>query len=268
MSEVSMSTLTGIDQVIAQIRAVQNRSRETETEAVKHAIELGYLFGRLKAQATGTWRRKLQQLRFHPRVVSRLMRAASTFATPEGTVPDALLERLPADPLKLEALCALALPEIERLIQERDCRMLDRSEVVALVRERQGKPSISNAEKKPPTKADLVRNSWATSVEAMLKKFDNVKDENERASLIQFLEESLDDLRQSLRGDDTEISQPEALEKEKAEEPDLEQVSDEGDDKDAENAVEVEPPQVQKTPRVASKQEPSAGRNRAKPQHA
>src|SRR5262249_1439424 len=114
MAEMTMTTSKTVSEIMARIKELRKLSRLNETETARLNIELGVLFLQLRSRAAGAWQAKLQGLGYSPRVVSRLTKAAKILAKPDGTVPEKLLTRLPGDPMKLETLCSLPLPDIER----------------------------------------------------------------------------------------------------------------------------------------------------------
>src|SRR5262245_36867763 len=105
-------------EIIGRIKELTKQVRRNAAELARFNIELGALFIRLKERSSGTWLKKLERIGYSQRVVSRVMKAAKVLAAPDGTVDAKLLERLPGDPIKLETICALPRPEIERLIKD------------------------------------------------------------------------------------------------------------------------------------------------------
>ncbi len=267
-------------EILERIKDLTQQARQSDAETARLNIQLGALFIQLKAKAPGTWLAKLKRMGYSPRVASRLMRAAKTLAAPDGTVSAKLLERLPGDPLKLETICALPLPDVERLITEHDCSLLDRQEVVALVRERQGKKPA--ADKKPLTPAEAIRQNWAQSVERLLQKLGKIEAKEEREALIKEVEESLADLMDSLHEAEDDGTDSENMEDgESADQEDEEAEPDPGEDATgSEGADELEAEEEEAEPVKAQegKQEPGkgektvvgrpAGRQRQKPQPA
>lgn len=271
-------------EIIEQIETLTRQSRRNESETARLNIELGALFVQLKSRAAGTWEAKLKRLGYSPRVARRLMKAATTLAAPDGTVSPQLLERLPGDPIKLETLCALPLPDVQRLINAHDCRQLDRAEVVALVRAQQGKKAAG--EKKPATPAEAIRQGWAKSVESLLNKLGKIE-AVERDDLIRFLDDSLEDLKEMLHEgkdaveDDTEQEEEVPADKNGDTEEEEEEPADEpaGEDEEqpdlAEEEVEEEPeePPAKPEPPRPIPQKPAGaksagGRQRARPVNA
>jgi len=212
---------------------------------------------------------KLQRLGYSPRVVSRLTKAATRLAAADGTVSQGLLDRLPGDPIKLEALCALPLADVERIVIEHDCRQLDRTEVAALVREQTGKKAASEKKSLSPTEA--IRASWAQSVEALLKKIDKIESENEREELIEHLEESLDDLKEALHEVEDEGTESEGQdgEHEAADLADQERDEDAVDSHGKESAekdeTEAKPVRAHEVPRPQKADRPAGGRPVGRP---
>jgi hypothetical protein len=233
-------------EILDRIQAVRELSRRNQAEAAKLNLELGRLFIQLKKRAAGTWLAKLKKLGYDRRVASRLMRAAEKMTAPDGTVPARLLKRLPGDRLKLEALAALQLPQIERLVTEHDVRELDRAEVVALVKGAQGVTPESAKEALTP--AEAVINGWAQAIDTLLQKLDKIQDAEEREKLVRLLDDSLQDLSDSLHGVE---EQPEE---------DEESTEDEDGGEPAAEP-EVEPPAAQEEPAEPARAEkPAQGR--------
>jgi hypothetical protein len=261
------SAPTTVADITARIKNLKSRSRQNQADAARLNLQLGVEFNRLKARAPGVWLAKLRQLGFSPRVISRLMKAASVLAAPDGTVPAALLDRLPGDPLKLEALCALPRPEVEELVQQHDVRNLDRAEIAAEVRERQGK--TAHGEKKPLSPTDSIRKTWSQAVEGVLKKLEKVEAKEEREQLIQFLDESLEDVKQSLHAPAPDSAEDEAGTEVPEGDELARQEADEGEaaEEEAEPATAREeaqrPAKADKAPAVRV-----VGRQRPKPQEA
>jgi len=229
-------------EILQRIRELRKQARRTDAEMAKLNIELGLRFIELKATAAGTWEAKLEKLGFSPRVIRRLMKAASVLAGPDGTVAPRLLARLPGDPIKLETLCGLQRDEIERLVSEHDCRLLDRQEVAALVRERQGKKP--GGDQKVANQLEAIRQTWALAIQGLLKKVGKIEDAAERERLIEALYESLDDLREALQGGEEEDTEAAGLEtgEEDQDEPSQEGEAEESAGEGSPTRMEVSAP--------------------------
>jgi hypothetical protein len=193
--------------------------------------------------SAATWGAKLRKQGFNPRVVSRLMKAA-TVLTVDESVMERLLDRLPADPIKLESICALSLAQIEELVTDNDCRQLDRNEVADLVRDKQGKKAPEKRELSP---SETIRQSWAQFVEGLLNKIAAVESPDERDQVRHDLEASLDDLKESLQETDDDEG-------------------DDGEDKeDQEEADENEPDEEAAKAEAAKSAQQKGGKRRMQP---
>ncbi len=277
MAEVVSNPKT-VPEIMARIKDLRRQSHQSEAELARIKAELGLRFAQLKEQVPGSWLAKLKRLGYSSRVVSRLMKIATTLTGPDGTVPPHLLERLPGDAVKLEAICSLpTLEQIEEIITQNDCRQLDRNEVAALVREKQGKKTEQTS--LGPIAA--IRQGWAKAIESLLKKVGEIEVPAEREQVIVFLEDTLDDLKDSLRGgegdadqeDDEPTDEEGELTDQEAGEP-TDQENDQGDDaqqgddtdKDDEKAAEEEDVPAATKPAPAKPPMKIVGSTRKQPQ--
>ena len=190
------------DEILGRIKELKVVVKRNQTELVKAELELGWLFNKLKDEVPGGWAQALENLKFSQRRISRLMKSAKVLA-PNGTVSQRLAEKLPADPLKMEALSALDLNVIETLIRDKDIdlRQLDRGEIGELVRLQLGTRRRSVDVK--PTGIEAFRQSWNGAVETHFQKLRKL-DVEEREPIIEFLDGSLDRLKASLQKVDEE----------------------------------------------------------------
>ena len=105
---------TAVDRLIDQIRRLDRRIDEADARAADAMIRKGQALSELKSAAGRGWREALGRLRIHTRVANRLIRIAD-WAHDLGLLESDLVNALPHDALKLEALTKLDLDGIRRL---------------------------------------------------------------------------------------------------------------------------------------------------------
>jgi hypothetical protein len=132
----------GLAALLGQIQKAKQMSDRHEGGSVVLQVKEGILLAKLKAMVRRKWTEHVSEIGYHSRAASRLLKLAATWWRTEiGTKGSDLLQRLPADPQKLEWLCRLTREELQDLVAKTDCRKATRKEVIDLVKKFNGTPA-------------------------------------------------------------------------------------------------------------------------------
>jgi hypothetical protein len=212
-----LSSSLSIDQIVAIIReeearveAEEAKSASNEGRLVQAHIAIGCRFVQLKAavkKVRGRWATRIAQLGYAPRVARRYLKLGQSWW---GGLNESVLNQLPRDLEKLDWLCRLSKEQLDQVLEKHNCKRLDRSEVVNIVKEMIG-PHTNRKSCDPGTLLhNAVKRFFTKSVVDAEKWGEKQSQTKTCRRILQTLDNGYQELRKALSIEDVQEPKEEA----------------------------------------------------------
>lgn len=156
--------------LVSRIRRFMDQEETSETERVGIALDMGEAVRKLRKATPDRWYEFLEQIEMDKKIANRMKRIGEWVYAHEATIRG-LVDKLPADKVKLESLVRLKTDEkILEVVTNIDLRAKDRGEVAKAVAKVVGAPS------RPPVSFDekvrRLGQAATSSFETAIRKLD------------------------------------------------------------------------------------------------
>lgn len=193
----------------AVLRAAEDQVAGNEGRAVQALIRIGQGLVRLRAVVEairGSWTRQVTAIGYPLRVANRYVRLGQSWWA-SNSLTESVLARLPRDLEKCDWLCRLSPSQLSEVLDQENCKRLDRAGIVSIVTQMLGTVTPRKAIQPADWLRQSIRRFFASALSTARKGREEGFGPGEREDILAALDSGYRELRAALSLDATSAAQ-------------------------------------------------------------